>query len=88
MNPAATTFSVQKSSPLLAILWGGGACGTLDITAAIVVYCLIMGAKPLHLLQGIAGGLLGPRTFSGGLATASSAFSVTSSSLSWPPLSL
>jgi hypothetical protein len=70
MNPAATTFSVQKSSPLLAILWGGGACGILDITAATVVYCLIMGAKPLRLLQGIASGVLGPRTFSGGLTTA------------------
>ena len=70
MNPAATTFSLQQSSPLRAILWGGLACGTLDMTAAIIVYCFIMGAKPLRLLQGIAGGLFGPRTFSAGLATA------------------
>jgi hypothetical protein len=71
MHSAAATFSAQKSNALLAVLWGGLTCGTLDLTAAIVVYCFIMGAKPLRLLQGIAGGLLGPRTFSGGLATAS-----------------
>jgi uncharacterized membrane protein YagU involved in acid resistance len=29
-----------------------------------------MGAKPLRLLQGIAGGVLGPRTYQGGIATA------------------
>jgi hypothetical protein len=53
----------------LAILWGGLACGVLDITAALVVYGFF-GARPIRLLQGIAGGLLGPRAFSGGLATA------------------
>lgn len=52
-----------------AILWGGLACGVLDITAALVVYGFF-GAKPIRLLQGIAGGLLGPRAFDGGLATA------------------
>jgi hypothetical protein len=54
---------------LPAVLWGGLACGVLDITAALVVYGFF-GARPLRLLQGIAGGLLGPRTFDGGLATA------------------
>jgi hypothetical protein len=44
-------------------------CGTLDITAAFVVYGRF-GAKPIPLLQGIAAGLLGPRSFQGGLATA------------------
>ncbi len=44
-------------------------CGVLDITAALLVYGYL-GAKPLRLLQGIAGGLLGPRTYSGGIATA------------------
>jgi len=48
---------------------GGLACGVLDITAALIVYGYL-GAKPLRLLQGIAGGLLGPRTYSGGIATA------------------
>src|SRR5713226_274768 len=47
----------------------GFACGFLDITAALVVYGFF-GLKPMRLLQGIASGLLGPKAFSGGLATA------------------
>jgi len=43
--------------------------GVLDITAALVVYGYL-GAKPMPLLQGIASGLLGPKAFDGGLATA------------------
>src|SRR5882762_10028184 len=69
MNSPATALSAQNPNPLLAILWGGLLCGVLDITAALVVYGT-MGAKPLRLLQGIASGLLGPRTYSGGTATA------------------
>lgn len=53
----------------MAILWGGLVAGILDITAALVVYGAF-GLKPLRLLQGIAAGLLGMRSFSGGLATA------------------
>lgn len=53
---------------MLAVLWAGFACGVLDITAAFVVYGFF-GAKPVRLLQGIASGLLGPKAFSGGLAT-------------------
>ena len=52
-----------------AVLWAGFACGVLDITAALVVYGYL-GARPVRLLQGIASGLLGPRAFDGGLATA------------------
>lgn len=69
MDSAATAFPVQKTAALPAILWGGLACGVLDITAALVVYGFF-GMKPMRLLQGIAGGLLGPRTYDGGLATA------------------
>jgi uncharacterized membrane protein YagU involved in acid resistance len=69
MNPATAVISVHKSEPLLAILWGGLACGVLDITAALVVYGRF-GLPPLRLLQGIAAGLLGPRSFEGGRATA------------------
>src|SRR5712672_3234961 len=69
MNSPATTLSAQNPNAMLAILWGGLLCGVLDITAALVVYGT-MGAKPLRLLQGIAGGLLGPRTYGGGIATA------------------
>src|SRR5260370_41262635 len=67
---AATEVSVQKNpNAMRAVLWAGFACGVLDITAALVVYGYF-GAKPLRLLQGIASGLLGPRPFNGGLATA------------------
>ena len=67
MNASAT--GQPEPSTLLAVVCGGLACGVMDITAALVVYGY-MGAKPLRLLQGIAGGLLGPRTYSGGIATA------------------
>jgi hypothetical protein len=60
---------MQNSRPLLAILWAGLACGTLDISAALVVYGHY-GRPPLRLLQGIAAGLLGPWSFEGGVATA------------------
>ena len=56
-------------NPSKAIVSAGTICGIMDITAALVVYGT-MGAKPLRLLQGIAGGVLGPRTFTGGIATA------------------
>jgi len=57
------------ANPSKAIVTAGTVCGVMDITAALVVYGT-MGAKPLPLLQGIAGGVLGPRTYSGGIATA------------------
>lgn len=69
MNAPGAAVLLQKSTPLLAVVWGGLACGVLDITAALVVYGYF-GAKPLRLLQGIAGGVLGLRTYSGGIATA------------------
>ncbi|SRR5713226_9633695 len=56
----------------------GFACGFLDITAALVVYGFF-GLKPMRLLQGIASGLLGPKAFSGGLATALLGYFVISS---------
>ena len=61
----------MENSPnaMRAVLWAGFACGVLDITAALVVYGYF-GAKPVRLLQGIASGLLGPKAFDGGLATA------------------
>jgi uncharacterized membrane protein YagU involved in acid resistance len=58
-----------KSGALPTIFWAGLVSGTLDITAAFIVYGYF-GLKPMRLLQGIAGGLLGPRTFAGGRETA------------------
>jgi hypothetical protein len=59
----------RNPDAMLAVVWAGFACGVLDITAAFVVYGFF-GAKPVPLLQGIASGLLGPRAFNGGIATA------------------
>jgi hypothetical protein len=58
---------------LSAVIWGGIACGTLDIIAALVVYGFF-GVKPLVLLQFIASGALGVRSFEGGAATAALGF--------------
>jgi len=52
-----------------AIVMAGMSCGVLDIAAALLVYGHL-GLKPLPLLQGIAGGVLGSRAFYGGFATA------------------
>jgi hypothetical protein len=52
-----------------AILWGGLACGVLDISSAIII-AIANGGSPVRMLQGIAGALLGPVTFQGGAATA------------------
>src|SRR6266849_8756853 len=69
MNPTSALSSLQNSNPLLAILWAGFTCGTLDISAALVVY-QYFGRPPMRLLQGIAAGVLGSRSFQGGLPTA------------------
>ena len=69
MNPTSALSSLQNSNPLLAILWAGFTCGTLDISAALVVY-RYFGRPPMRLLQGIAAGVLGSRSFQGGLPTA------------------
>jgi hypothetical protein len=69
MNSASALSLLQNSNPLLAILWAGFACGTLDISAALLVY-QYFGRPPMRLLQGIAAGVLGSRSFQGGLPTA------------------
>ena len=68
-NVAAEVPLGENPNALRAVLAAGFACGVLDITAAFVVYGFF-GAKPVPLLQGIASGLLGPKAFQGGLATA------------------
>jgi len=52
-----------------AILWGGLICGVLDIAYAFALYGT-KGVPPVRLLQGIAGGLVGPVALRGGMATA------------------
>src|SRR2546421_12278989 len=69
MAEVVPTSTERRSRYAAAILWGGLMCGTLDITAALVVYGFF-GLTPIRLLQGIAAGLLGPLSFGGGWATA------------------
>ena len=52
-----------------AILWGWLLCGVLDISSAIII-SIASGSTPIRMLQGIAGAVLGPRTFELGPATA------------------
>jgi hypothetical protein len=69
VSTAAGVSLGENPNVLRTVLWAGFACGVMDITAALVVYGYF-GAKPVRLLQGIASGLLGPKAFDGGLATA------------------
>jgi len=59
-------FSFVSLLSLLAILWAGFTCGTLDISAALVVY-RYFGHPPMRLVQGIAVGVLDSRSFQDGL---------------------
>jgi hypothetical protein len=69
MSIDAAVSLLREPRALMPVLWAGLACGILDITAALVVYGYF-GLKPMRLLQGVASGLLGPKAFDGGLATA------------------
>jgi hypothetical protein len=66
--PTLTTEPAQKSHTLRAIFLAGLTAGVLDITAAFVTWAP-KGIKPIQILQGIASGLLGPRSFHGGWGT-------------------
>jgi len=52
------------------ILYAGALVGVLDITAACVNARLLTGIPPGHVLQSVAGGLLGRASYNGGFATA------------------
>jgi hypothetical protein len=56
--------------PLAAILTGGFLGGTFDLLFAFVYYGARSGAKPVRIMQSVAGGLLGRATYEGGPATA------------------
>ncbi len=66
MNPTSS----NSANALLAIFWGGLACGVLDITQAIVAWHFQAGVKPIRVWQSVASGLLGPKAFQGGIKTA------------------
>ena len=53
-----------------AVITGWLVAGTLDIAVAVVYYPLTSAVTPIGILRGIASGVLGPRAFTGGVATA------------------
>ena len=69
MTANSATLSTEKSKAYWSILWGGLIAGTLDITAACIQNTL-RGGSPMRVLRYVAGGLLGPNAFNGGLGTA------------------
>jgi len=60
---------MKRSGALPTIALAGLIAGVLDITSAFVI-AGIKGTGPTRMLQGIASGLLGQRSFEGGMATA------------------
>jgi hypothetical protein len=62
--------SIPMGKATRAICAGGLVSGSLDISAALIVYGLF-GVTPIRLLQGIARGLIGVRAYEGGWASAS-----------------
>jgi hypothetical protein len=66
---AASQFQERTSRAASAILWGGLIAGVLDLTYAIA-FVTLKGLKPIVLPQAIASGLLGVKSFDGGVPTA------------------
>ncbi len=69
MNPASNQANNAGSQALRAIFAAGLLCGVMDLTAAFVTAGL-RHVGPTRLLQGIATGLLGPKSYDHGWQTA------------------
>jgi hypothetical protein len=63
-------IDAKSSSALKAIVWGGLACGVLDLVFALIFFPAFRGGKPMGVMQSIAAGLLGPASYRGGAGTA------------------
>ena len=59
-----------RLTPRQGLVYGTLAVGTLDALDAVIFFGLMRGATPVQVFQGIASGLLGRESFSGGSATA------------------
>jgi hypothetical protein len=66
---------MKRSHPLRTIVAAWLIAGILDITSAFVI-AGIKGTGSIRMLQGIAGGWLGARSFEGGLVTAGLGLSI------------
>lgn len=69
MSRSLAADSTEKFRSLRAIATAGLIAGILDITSAFVL-AEIKGTGSIRMLQGIASGLLGQRSFEGAMATA------------------
>jgi len=67
---SATSASAASSNALLAIFWGGMACGVLDITQACIAWGIQNHLAPQRIFQSVAAGLLGSKSFQGGAKSA------------------
>ena len=59
----------EPLTPVRAVLYGALTVGVLDILEAII-YWAFRGVPPMRVFQGIASGLLGRESFSGGVPSA------------------
>lgn len=64
---------MHQPRPFAAIFWGGLLAGALDLSQAFVGFGLL-GATPYRILQHIAGGILGSRSYDLGWVTAAIGF--------------
>lgn len=70
MTPSTSIAAGAENSRAFAAIFSAGLlCGAMDITAAFITWWP-KGVKPARLLQGVAAGWLGPKSFDGGMATA------------------
>jgi uncharacterized membrane protein YagU involved in acid resistance len=63
----SSTSAFSRASQ--AILWAGLICGVLDGLSAVAI-TLLFGGKVIRTFQGIAGGILGAKTFQNGISSA------------------
>ena len=69
MSATSVARFPSKRRALKPIVAAGLACGVLDFTAACVTWWLRAGVRPYRIGQSIASGLLGPKSFQGGMVT-------------------
>jgi hypothetical protein len=69
MRASSAELRTQVSMAAPAIFWGGLISGVLDLTYA-TAFVTLRGLKPIVLPQAIATGLLGVKSFQGGIPTA------------------
>lgn len=69
MSSCGDTINVSRCRPYAAIVMGGLIAGICDITQAFIGFGLL-GARPYRILQHIAGGILGARSYQMGWRSA------------------